>query len=66
MTTTLKSGFFATDVETFFVTDAGNAFIIYSADDLGTDEPVAIDALPEDAVAIPASQDLVDRVKGLV
>lgn len=64
-TTTLKTGFYANDVETFFVTDAGTTFIIYSADDLGTDEPVAIGSLPGDATAIPGSPDLVARVETL-
>lgn len=63
--TTLKAGFYANDVETFFVTDAGTTFVIYSADDLGTDDPVKIDALPEDATLIPTSPDLVARVEQL-
>lgn len=60
-----RPGFYANDVETFFVTEASTTFIIYSADDLGTEEPVKIDSLPEDATAIPASPDLVARVEKL-
>lgn len=49
--TTLKSGFYGTNVETYYVTPTGRAWIVQSDDDLGTLDPVEIaaDRLPSDA-----------------
>lgn len=54
-TQTLKSGFYGTDAEVYYVAESGRAWIVGSADDLGTQDPVEIEVAD-----IPAGATLVD------
>lgn len=52
-TRTRACGFYGTDAEIYYVAESGRAWIIGSADDLGTDDPVEIRAADIPAGATP-------------